>query len=79
MIYVYSQKIYRIEFDWKRIYKLTLLTAVFFGVSYFGISKLNLSERFIMMINLILIGIFILMVNGLKLIELKKINILWKK
>lgn len=79
VIYVYSQKIYRIEFDWKRIYKLTLLTVVFFLISFFGISKLNLSDGFLMLINLILIGLFILLVNNFKLIELNKIGILWKK
>lgn len=79
VIYVYSQKIYRIEFDWKRIYKITLLTVVFFSLSFFGVSKLNLSDGLIVMINLLLIGLFILMVNSLHLIELKKISILWKK
>ncbi len=79
IIYHYSQKIYRITFDWAKIYKLTLLTAVFFALSFFGVNAMKLSVGFTMLINFVLVGLFLFLVNGLKIIELNKLSILWKK
>ena len=73
IIYFYSQKIYKIEYDWGRILKMVLLTTVFFAVSYFGINKSGMSISLIISSDLFLIIVYLAILNILRIVELKKI------
>jgi len=79
IIYIYSQRIYKIEYDWSIILKLAALSTVIFIVGYFFINKLQLDKFIIIIINLLLICLYLFTVNFLKIIELKKVSMLWKK
>lgn len=73
IIYFYSQKIYKIEYDWGRIFKMVFLTAVFFAVSYFGINRSGMSTALIIFSDIFLIIIYLAVLNALSIIDLKKI------
>ncbi len=73
IIYFYSQKIYKIEYELGRILKMVLLTAVFFAVSYFGINNSGLSIAFIIVSDLFLIIVYLMILNILNIIDLKRI------
>jgi O-antigen/teichoic acid export membrane protein len=79
IIYIYSQRIYKIEYDWKIILKLAALSGVIFVTGYFFINKLQLDKFIIVVINLLLICLYLLTINFLKIIELRKVSLLWKK
>jgi len=79
IIYIYSQKIYKIKYEWKVIWKLAAVSAVIFVISYFFINKLQLDDYIIVIINLLLICLFLLTLNYFKIIEVRKVKMLWKK
>ncbi|MEO8666582.1 MAG: polysaccharide biosynthesis C-terminal domain-containing protein [Ignavibacteria bacterium] len=79
IIYYYSQKIFKIDYDWNRILKLVAVTAVTFVLCYFIINRLNINLIWIILINLLLITLYLMFINYFKIIELKKVSILWKK
>ncbi len=79
IIYFYSQKIYRINYEWEKILKLGVLTLIFFTGSYFIIKKINTNSLSEIAINLALVVFYFFLVNFLKIIELKRVSMLWKK
>jgi len=79
IIYIYAQRIYKIEYDWNIIRKLMIVSAVIFIIGYFFINKLQLDEFIIVIINLLLICLYLFTINFLKIIELRKVSMLWKK
>lgn len=79
IIYLYSQKIYKIDYDWKRILQLASLTFITFTVCYFIINPLNLNTVLKIIINLMIMSAYLFIINYTKLIDLKRINILRKK
>ncbi|MDZ4711486.1 MAG: polysaccharide biosynthesis C-terminal domain-containing protein [bacterium] len=79
IIYFYSQKIYRIKYDWGRILKLVVLTLITFLICYFLLRKFISDSVVIVAVQLILIGIYLLCIHTFKIIDLKKITMLWSK
>lgn len=79
LIYIYSQRIYKINYNWKVIGKLCLITGIVFIVCYFFVNKLPVNDFLIVIINLILISLALLSVNYFKILELKKMKVLLKK
>lgn len=79
IIYYYSQKVYAINYDWKKIGKLVLLSGLVFLAGYFVLNKLFLPDLLIAFLNLILISLYLYLINKLEIIELKKVQMLWKK
>ena len=79
IIYYYSQKVYSIDYDWKKIGRLALLSGLVFIVGYFVFNNLNLPDLFIVFLNIILLSLYLFLINSLKIIELKKVQMLWKK
>lgn len=79
IIYLYSQKIYKIKYQWNIVLKLAALTTVLFAISYFITDNLSIDKTLILIFDLFLITLFLLITNYSGLIELKKISILWKK
>lgn len=79
IIYYYSQKIYKIQYEWKKISKLSFITVLSFVAGYFVVGKMNLSLELKSGINIMLIIISLIVTNYFKLIELNKVSILWKK
>ena len=73
IIYYYSQKIYRLDYEWGRIIKMVLLTAVFFAVSYFGINKSGMNILLILASDIFMIIVYVMLLNILNIIDLKKI------
>ncbi len=79
IIYFYSQKIYKIEYDWNKIAGLSFLTAAAFVIGYFVVNETDQNLFVKIILNLSIIGFYLFVINYFKIIELKKINILWKK
>lgn len=79
IIYYYSQKIFKLRHQWNVIIKLSSLTLIFFVVTYFFINNLPLDKYILILIDLSVIAFYLFMVNSFKIIELKKIRILWEK
>jgi len=79
IIYIYSQKIYKIKYDWNVIWKLAVVSAVIFVISYLFINKMQWDEYIIVIINLLLICLYLFTLNYFKIIELRKVKMLWKK
>jgi len=79
IIYIYSQKIYKIEYEWKKIWKLVMISLFVFFAGYFVFNNLKISWIYIVLLNSTLLILYMFIVNNLKLIELKKIKMLWKK
>lgn len=78
LVYFYSQKVYKIEYDYDKIKKLTLITAIFFSAGYFFVNQLEINRAFIIIIDVLLIMIYLLSLSRFKIIELKKVSMLWK-
>jgi len=79
IIYIYSQKIYKIEYEWKKIWKLVMISLFVFFAGYFVFNNLKISWIYLVLLNSTLLILYMFIVNNLKLIELKKIKMLWKK
>lgn len=79
IIYYYSQKVYSIDYNWKKIGKLLLLSGLVFIVGYFVFNNLNIPDLIIVFLNIVLLSLFLFLINSLKIIELKKVQMLWKK
>jgi O-antigen/teichoic acid export membrane protein len=78
-IYLYSQKIYKIDYEWNKILKLILITAISFAIGYFIINVMDISLVLKLVLNSLLIIIYLLIINSLKITGLKKVSMLWKK
>jgi O-antigen/teichoic acid export membrane protein len=78
-IYFYSQKIYRIDYEWKTIFKICSISLIFFLAGYKISGAMDLNVYATTLINLILIIIFLAVINYFKIIEVKKVSMLWKK
>jgi O-antigen/teichoic acid export membrane protein len=74
-IYFYSQKIYRISYEWNRILKIVLIALIIFILN----SIVNITPVINLLLAFISISTFLLIVNSFKLIELKKVKILFKR
>lgn len=78
-VYFYSQKIYRINYEWIKIIKIVFLTAVVFIICYFIINELDVSIMIKLSLNSFLVFIHLALMNALKIVELRKVSNLWKK
>ncbi len=79
IIYFYSQKIYKIQYDWAKIIKLVFLTVLVFALCYFVVNELNTGLINKLIIDLVFISLSLALINYLKIIELKKVITLFKK
>lgn len=79
IIYFYSQKIYKIQYDWNKISKLVLSAVMVFALCYFIINELNTEIIIKMIVDLAIISLLLFFINYFKIIELKKVSALFKK
>ncbi|HMS65704.1 MAG TPA: polysaccharide biosynthesis C-terminal domain-containing protein, partial [Ignavibacteria bacterium] len=79
ILYYYSQKIYQISYDWKKIGKLMLICFIVFIAGYFVLNRLDLPEIVILILNVVLLLFYLFLINNQKIIELRKIRMLWNK
>lgn len=80
IMYYYSQKIYRIDYEWKKIFRIGLLTAVFFLISFFAVKNITDSNNIKIIFNLLLISIFFFVINSTGIIKLRSVmNVVLKK
>ncbi len=78
-VYFYSQKIYRIEYEWSKIMKLVILTVIGFAMCYFVINESDMNIMVKLIMNALVIILYLAVINFLKIIELKKVSVLWEK
>jgi O-antigen/teichoic acid export membrane protein len=74
-IYFYSQKIYKIEYEWSRIIKISFIASIIFILNYFII----ISPGIGIIISILSTLLFLFLINAFGLIELKKVKILFKR
>lgn len=79
IIYYYSQKIYKIDYDLKTIFTIVVIAGVIFAAGYFLVNKTSLNEYLKILIDLVLLVIFLSVIHFGKIIDLKKVSMLWKK
>ena len=80
IMYYYSQKIYKIDYEWKKIFRIGLLTAVFFLISYFAVNNITDSNSIKIILNFLLISIFFFVINSTGIIKLRSVmNVIFKK
>ncbi|MEO6693724.1 MAG: oligosaccharide flippase family protein [Ignavibacteria bacterium] len=79
IIYIYSQKIYKIEYEWNTILKLAVVSILVFVAGYFFVNRMKLDEYLIIGIDILLILVFLATINYFKIIDLRKVKMLWKK
>lgn len=72
IIYFISQRAYFVNYEWKKILIMTSFVSVVCIVNNVFISRLQISTPIYIIINLVLMFLFLLLLNNLKIIELKK-------
>lgn len=78
IVYYYSQKIYRVKHDIPRILKISLVTGIFFIAGYCFINKLDILSGWKILLDVMLMGIFVFVLKVLKLLDVRKLKLLWK-
>lgn len=78
-MYIYSQKIYNIDYDWVKIRKILLMSGIIFTAGYFFVNKSFEGSMTGFVINLVLIILFLTAVDKMKIVELKKFKTLFVK
>lgn len=80
IMYYYSQKIYKINYEWNKIFRVSILTGVFFLISFFGVKNITGSFGIQILLNLLLIFVFFYIIDSTGIIKLRSVlNILLKK
>lgn len=79
IMYIYSQKIYNIDYDWVKIRKILLMSGIIFTAGYFFVNKSFEGSMTGFVINLVLIILFLTAVDKMKIVELKKFKTLFVK
>ena len=77
-VYYISQKIYKINYDWKKITKIIFITIIIFAV-YYVLKSLDTNSTLLILISLILIILYISLLSILKIINLSSVKILFKR
>jgi len=79
LIYFISQKIYKINYNWNKIFKISILTVIIYSISL--ILKYFIQQRPILLIflYLFLVILFLFTINYFKVLELSKIKILFSR
>lgn len=70
VLYYFSQKIYRIEYEWKAIWKAVILTAIFYAINIFIPNLLKLSYIYSVLLDLVLVIILFIILLGKQSITL---------
>lgn len=78
IIYFYSQKIYKIEYEWNKILKLLIISVLIFVFCYYLINEINMPVIFKLLLDLSLIIISILSADYFKIIDIRKVKALWR-
>lgn len=78
IIFYYSQKIYYIKYEWNKIIKITFILFLVFIAGYYFINNLIINQAVSLSINIILIGLSLILLNSLKIIDIKKLSYLFK-
>lgn len=76
IVFVYSQKIYGIEYQWSKIISMSLISLMIYIAGYFFVNKSGLSDTLKLILDTSLILISALIMNQLKIIDLKKLSVL---
>lgn len=71
IMYYYSQKIYRIDYEWKRIFKISLLAFVFFSVSITAEKLFNEINSVQIAVNIFLILVYFYVINRFGIVDLR--------
>lgn len=79
VIYIYSQRIYHISYDWKKIRKIVFMSLIVFVSGYYIVNKLKISGIYIFLLNLTLVVLYLTALNKLKIIELYKFKKIFNK
>ncbi|MBV6478467.1 MAG: hypothetical protein HGGPFJEG_01222 [Ignavibacteria bacterium] len=79
IVFYYSQKIYKIEYQWIKIAVMSLIALLIFITGYFIIDRIMLPDMFKILINILLVILSFSIMNLFKIIDLKKVSILWRK
>lgn len=79
IMYLYSQKIYNIDYDWVKIRKLLMMSGIVFVAGYIFVNNAFAGSLTGFIINLALIVLFLTAVDKLKIVELKKFKTLFSR
>ena len=79
IIYIYSQRIYNISYDWKKIRVIILMSIIVFVTGYYFVNGFNISSVWIFLINVILVVSYLTALNKLKIVELQKFKKVFNK
>lgn len=79
IMYLYSQKIYNIDYDWVKIRKLLLMSGIVFVAGYIFVNNAFAGSPTGFIINLVLIVLFLTAVDKMKIVELKKFKTLFSR
>lgn len=74
IMYYYSQKIYKINYEWKLILRISLLTGVFFLISKAVLNNISGNINFQIILNLVLIVLFFFIINKTGMVSLKSVK-----
>ena len=77
-IFFISQKIYKINYDWKKIFKISFIAVIIYIIYYF-VKSFDISNTILISINIFLMLLFIFSVSSLKLIQISSVKILFKR
>jgi len=75
-LYYLSQKVYYINYEWKKVSVLSVMVAAACLISSLVVKKAGVSDTANFIINVLLIAAFLFIVNYFKIIELKKVKTL---
>lgn len=79
IIYFISQKIYCIDYNWNKIFKISSLALITFVISYIVKNFFIHSPTLLILLYLLLLSLFLFSINFFKILDLKKIKILFSK
>ncbi len=79
MVFIYSQKIYRIELDYLKIAVMFFVALIFFAAGYFGINRMNMSLQVKCIADVGLVLLYIAVLNVTDTFQLSKLTSLIKK
>lgn len=79
IVFGYSQKIFGIDYQWTKITGMSAISLLVFITGYFFINNSSFPGTLKLLINIIIVLFSALMMNFMKIIELRKIAVLWRK
>jgi len=74
IMYYYSQKIYKIKYEWKLIFRISILTGVFYLLSKAVLNNISGNINIQIIMNLVLIILFFFIINKTGMIRLKSVK-----